>query len=348
MDYVARLYLVLDYREHGGRLPFGAAVLVLARQLDDLPVRARLPRHRSSSPTAGSRRAGGSSVGLRRRCSRLRGDAADRPGSSTRPRGLGHVDIRGNLPNGSGGSVANWSWPLALFFLGAWIAFVWRQVAAWRSASGVRRAQLKWLAGGQRDLRRLGRRDRDARRRLLRRALASPPTWRRSGSASCRSRSAWRSSATGCTRSTGSISRTLSYARPDGAARGGRSRGSCCSRRACCRSRRRSRSPCRRSRPRRSSIRCGRRVQRLVDRRFNRARYDRDALVARVRGEACGTRSTRRRSSPSSRARPRAAVEPAHISVWVRDRSSPLDELPDLRLARGRPRRSRRRSRPRT
>ena len=28
VDYVARLYLVLDYREHGGRLPFGAAVIV--------------------------------------------------------------------------------------------------------------------------------------------------------------------------------------------------------------------------------------------------------------------------------------------------------------------------------
>ena len=28
VDYVARLYLVLDYREHGGRLPLGAAVIV--------------------------------------------------------------------------------------------------------------------------------------------------------------------------------------------------------------------------------------------------------------------------------------------------------------------------------
>ena len=44
--------------------------------------------------------------------------------------------------------MADWSWPLALFFLGAWIAFVWRQVSAYRSSSGVQRAQLKWLAGG--------------------------------------------------------------------------------------------------------------------------------------------------------------------------------------------------------
>ena len=43
---------------------------------------------------------------------------------------------------------ATWSWPLALFFLAGWIAFVWRQVSAWRSASGVQRAQLKWLATG--------------------------------------------------------------------------------------------------------------------------------------------------------------------------------------------------------
>src|SRR5881628_1757971 len=28
VDYLARLYVVLDYREHGGRLPLGAAVIV--------------------------------------------------------------------------------------------------------------------------------------------------------------------------------------------------------------------------------------------------------------------------------------------------------------------------------
>jgi hypothetical protein len=60
----------------------------------------------------------------------------------------GNVDIRGNLPNDQGGALAGWSWVLALFFLPAWVAFVWRQIAGWRSATGMQRAQLKWLALG--------------------------------------------------------------------------------------------------------------------------------------------------------------------------------------------------------
>ena len=51
-------------------------------------------------------------------------------------RGLGGVDIRGNSyaerQRWTGREL--WSWPLAVFFLVAWIAFVWRQVSAWRSA----------------------------------------------------------------------------------------------------------------------------------------------------------------------------------------------------------------------
>ena len=60
-----------------------------------------------------------------------------------------------------------------------------------------------------------------------------------------------------------------------------------------------------------------RRVQHLVDRRFNRARYDRDALVARF-----GTRLRDAVDSETVVAELAGAaassVEPAHISVWVR------------------------------
>jgi hypothetical protein len=147
MDYVARIYLVLDYREHGGRLPLGAAVLfwrgtwTLFPFLLAFPAIALFPDGRLSPRWRKFLwvyvAAAAVFVGMQ-----ATGQALD-PTS-----GLGNVDIRGNLPNGNGGAWADWSWPLALFFLAAWISFVWRQVAAWRSSSGVRRAQLKWLAVG--------------------------------------------------------------------------------------------------------------------------------------------------------------------------------------------------------
>ncbi len=60
-----------------------------------------------------------------------------------------------------------------------------------------------------------------------------------------------------------------------------------------------------------------RRVQRLVDRRFNRARYDAEALVARF-----GARLRDAVDSETVVAELAGAaassVEPAHISVWVR------------------------------
>ena len=60
-----------------------------------------------------------------------------------------------------------------------------------------------------------------------------------------------------------------------------------------------------------------RRVQRLVDHRFNRARYDRDALVARF---AASLRDAVDSDTVVAELAGAAAssVEPAHISVWVR------------------------------
>ncbi len=147
VDYVARLYLVLDYREHGGRLPLGDAVIVwrgtwtIFPFLLAFPAVALFPDGRLSPRWRKFMRiyAVATVVFL----------AMQLAGQLVSPTpGLGGVDVRGNLPNGNGGAVASWSWPLAIFFLGAWIAFVWRQISAWRSASGVERAQLKWLAVG--------------------------------------------------------------------------------------------------------------------------------------------------------------------------------------------------------
>ena len=147
IDYVARLYLVLDYREHGGRLPLGAAVIFWRGTWTIFPFLLAFPAivlFPDGRLSARWRRllwvyAGAAVLFV----------AMQATGQALYPTaGLGHVDIRGNLPNANGGSVAAWSWPLALFFLGAWISFIWRQVAAYRSSAGVRRAQLKWLAGG--------------------------------------------------------------------------------------------------------------------------------------------------------------------------------------------------------
>ena len=146
-DYVNRLYLVLDYRQHGGRLPLGGVALfwqgswTLFPLIVALPAIVLFPDGRVSRPW---RRllyvyAGAAIVFM---SLAFAGQAIyGVPGRIV-------VDIRGSLPNDNGGPVSVAGWVLAPFFLGCWISFVWRQVVAWRSSSGVRRAQLKWLAAG--------------------------------------------------------------------------------------------------------------------------------------------------------------------------------------------------------
>jgi hypothetical protein len=146
-DYVLRLYLVLDYRQHDGRLPLGSAAvfwrgswslfpIVLAAPAILLFPDARLPTWWRRVLWAYAILAAAFMA------TQLAGQVV--AGAS------GHVavDVRGNLPNNDGGSVAATGWAVAPLFLLAWISFVGRQVAAWRSASGPRRAQLKWLMAG--------------------------------------------------------------------------------------------------------------------------------------------------------------------------------------------------------
>jgi hypothetical protein len=59
-----------------------------------------------------------------------------------------------------------------------------------------------------------------------------------------------------------------------------------------------------------------RRVQRMVDRRFNRARYDADRTVAAFSArmkDAAGLESV----TDDLAAAVRQALEPAHLSVWI-------------------------------
>jgi hypothetical protein len=60
-----------------------------------------------------------------------------------------------------------------------------------------------------------------------------------------------------------------------------------------------------------------RRVQRLVDRRFNRARYDADAMVAVFARRLRDDVDLDAVSSEFVRA-VEASVEPAHVSLWLR------------------------------
>jgi hypothetical protein len=314
LDYLTPLYLVLDYREHGGRLPIGAAVLfwrgswTLFPLLLAMPAIVLFPDGRLSPRW---RRflwiyAAAAAVFL----------VMQGIGQAVAPTsGLGHVDVRGSLPNGNGGTVASWGWPLGLFFLAAWIAFVWRQVGEWRSSSGVRRAQLKWLATGG----------------AICVVSAVTVVMLGDGSSTAARIAADLSTAGLCVLPVAIgvailryrlyeidriISRTLSYALLTGLLIGLFGGVVLLTTRVL---------------PFSSPVAVAvstlaaaavfnplrRRVQRLVDHRFNRARYDRDALVARF---AASLRDAVDSDTVVSELAGAAAssVEPAHISVWVR------------------------------
>lgn len=146
-DYVVRLYVVLDYREHGGRLPLGQAAAFWRGSWSVFPLILAMPAIVLFPDGRLSRRwrrfmwlyAGAAVVFV---TLQVAGQSVD--GVSGRVA----VDVRGNLANDNGGRLAAVAWFLAVFFLLAWCSFVWRQILAWRSSSGIRRAQLKWLAAG--------------------------------------------------------------------------------------------------------------------------------------------------------------------------------------------------------
>jgi hypothetical protein len=146
-DYVNRLYLVLDYREHGGRLPLGGVAVFWQGSWSLFPIIFALPAIVLFPDGRVSRRwrrllyvyVGAAILFM---CLAFAGQIVY--GASGRI----VVDVRGALPNDDGGPVAGAGWVLVPFFLGCWIAFVWHQVNAWRSSAGVRRAQLKWMAAG--------------------------------------------------------------------------------------------------------------------------------------------------------------------------------------------------------
>jgi len=145
-DPVARAYLVLNYRQHGGSLPLGwvAAELrggaAIGVFLVVFPSILLFP-----DGTVPSRRW--------RRALWAYAIAAtvfsiaqyvDQAMHFSVPQ----VNIRGSFTNPSQGSVAQALWLMAPLFLAFWLASVLHQVQCWRRAKGERRAQLKWMMSG--------------------------------------------------------------------------------------------------------------------------------------------------------------------------------------------------------
>jgi len=147
-DAVDRLYLVVDYRRHNGAFPLGRVAVdwrggvALLAFLVAFPAVLLFPDGRIPSPRW--RRALTAYAVLATVFSVLQfvGEALDKV-----PR---HplVDIRGNVPNLNPGTAAGFAWFTVPLFLGFWIACVGHQARSWRRAHGERRAQLKWLATG--------------------------------------------------------------------------------------------------------------------------------------------------------------------------------------------------------
>ena len=145
-DTVAKLYLVLDYRLHHGRLPLGAAAAhwvsgySLLPLLFVLPVILLFPNGRLSPKWRRLLRiylVVSACFSLLQFIGR------------TLPSGHGlAVNIRGVPTNVTVWTAAGAAWVVVPLFVAAWAAFVGHQIGEWRRADGEQRAQLKWLMTG--------------------------------------------------------------------------------------------------------------------------------------------------------------------------------------------------------
>ena len=149
IDAVTRLYLVLDYRQHGGRLPLGPLAVEYRGGLSILPFLVGLPAillfPYGEVPSRRWRRALQVYVVLAAAfaVSQFAGQATEAVARHEA------IDVRGGLPpSDNPGIVAGLAWFLVPFFLAFWLAGVGHQIRSWRRAAGERKAQLKWLMAG--------------------------------------------------------------------------------------------------------------------------------------------------------------------------------------------------------
>ena len=148
LDLDARLYSVLDYRVHDGRLPLGRVAVYVVGSGQLLPILVGMlavllfPDGRLSS----------------RRWRRvLRAYLAlaavfvvgQFAGQATVPIGR-HVQLNTRGEAAVSSQIGWWGlvWLLAPLLVVLWVSFVGRQIAEWRRSSGELREQLKWLMSG--------------------------------------------------------------------------------------------------------------------------------------------------------------------------------------------------------
>jgi hypothetical protein len=146
VDAVARGYLVLDYRQHGGSLPLGELAVELrggtALSTFLVAFLSILLFPDGKAPSRWWRRTVWVYV-----IAATAFSVAQFAGQALHL-GPQQIDIRGDVSNNSTGPVAAYFWVLVPFFLGFWIASIVHQVRCWRTATGERRAQLKWMMSG--------------------------------------------------------------------------------------------------------------------------------------------------------------------------------------------------------
>jgi hypothetical protein len=147
-----RLYLVLDYRLHRGGLPFGRAALYWNESYSLLVILFGLqaillfPDGKLSARWRRVLRSYQGLAALFMAC-QFAGEATVSFGSRVT------VDRTGSYsgsagPTSLGTAIEVVGWLLSVAFLVFWASFVAYQVAAWRRSAGERREQLKWLAAG--------------------------------------------------------------------------------------------------------------------------------------------------------------------------------------------------------
>lgn len=142
-----KLYSVLDYRMHQGGLPLGRAALAFSTFGPTTVVLGMLAVLLFPDGRLEGRWRWAVwvyvAIGLLFSAGQFGGEVTLNLGRHI------VVDARGKLP-ASSGNTGWWgaSFLLAPFLLGFWIAFIVRQVKSWRRAVGVQREQLKWLMSG--------------------------------------------------------------------------------------------------------------------------------------------------------------------------------------------------------
>jgi hypothetical protein len=147
-----RLYLVLDYRIHHGTLPLGQAALYWNESYSLLPLLFGLPAillfPDGRLPARWRRRLRVYlGLGVVFMVCQFAGETTVSFGARPRVALSGHY--AGNAgTTGLVGQIESWSWLLGPVFLAFWLSFVGYQFVAWRRSTGERHEQLKWLAVG--------------------------------------------------------------------------------------------------------------------------------------------------------------------------------------------------------